>query len=136
MKKRYQITKLRAAQQFQRWASANPNPIQFAFPTTEIVELAHRSLGELLRSVGKVFIQTVMEAEVEELVGKRSRPDAGRGAYRWGTEEGFCIIEGQRVPIARPRVRSRQHNREIPLGSYELFQRASLLQETVWQKIM
>lgn len=136
MKKRYQITKLRAAEQFQRWASANPNPIQFAFPTAEIVELAHRSLGELLRSVGKVFIQTVMEAEVEELVGKRSRPDAGRGAYRWGTEEGFCIIEGQRVPIARPRVRSRQHNREIPLGSYELFQRASLLQETVWQKIM
>lgn len=136
MKKRYQISKLRAAENFQRWAAANPHPIQFAFPTAEIVELARQSLGELLRSVGKVFIQTVMEAEVEDLVGQRSRPDAGRAAYRWGTEEGFCIIEGQRVPIARPRVRSRQHNREIPLGSYELFQRASLLQETVWQKIM
>ena len=136
MKKRYQIDKLRAAENFKQWAAANPNPIQFAFPTAEIVALANQSLGELLRSVGKTFIQTVMEAEVEELVGKRSQPETNRAAYRWGSEEGFCIIEGQRVPIARPRVRSRQHNREIPLGSYELFQRASLLQETVWQKIM
>ena len=136
MKKRYQIDKLRAAEQFQQWAAANFNPIQLAFPTADIVELANHSLGELLRSVGKMFIQTVMEAEVDHLAGERSQPDAGRRAYRWGTEEGFCIIEGQRVPIARPRVRSRQNNREIPLGSYEWFQRASLLQETVWQKIM
>ena len=60
----------------------------------------------------------------------------GRGAYRWGSEEGFCIIDGQSVPVDRPRVRSRQHDREIPLGSYALFQKASLLEETVWQKVM
>ena len=30
----------------------------------------------------------------------------------------------------------RSQNREIPLGSYELFRRASLMEETVWQKIM
>ena len=46
------------------------------------------------------------------------------------------MIDGQRVPIARPRIRNRQNNREIPLGSYELFQRASLIEETVWHKIM
>ena len=33
-------------------------------------------------------------------------------------------------------MRSRQHDREIPLGSYELFQRASLMEETVWHKVM
>ena len=33
-------------------------------------------------------------------------------------------------------MRSRQHNREIPLGSYEMFQKATLIEETVWQKIM
>jgi transposase-like protein len=54
---------------------------------------------------------------------------------RWGSEEGYCIIDGQRVPIQRPRLRSRT-KKEVPLGSYELFQRASLLDETVWQKIM
>ena len=77
-----------------------------------------------------------MEDEVEDLVGERSQPNDARQAYRWGRESGFCIIDGQRVPIDRPRVRSRQHNREIPLGSYMLFQKASLIEETVWHKIM
>ena len=45
-------------------------------------------------------------------------------------------MDGQKVPIDRPRVRSREHHREIPLGSYEMFQKASLIEETVWQKIM
>lgn len=136
MKRQYQISKKIAAERFQRWAEANPVPIQLTFPTAGIAELAQQSLGDLLRSVGKVFIQTVMENEVIDLVGARSQPSADRSAYRWGSESGFCIIDGQRVPIDRPRVRSRPHNREIPLGSYELFQRASLVQETVWQKIM
>ena len=33
-------------------------------------------------------------------------------------------------------MRSREHNKEIPLGSYEMFQKSSLIEETVWQKIM
>ena len=40
------------------------------------------------------------------------------------------------MPIDRPRVRNQQNNKEIPLGSYEMFQRASLIEETVWHKIM
>jgi hypothetical protein len=85
---------------------------------------------------GKIFIENVMESEVEQIAGKRSRPDTARTAYRWGSERGYVIIDGQKVPIEKPRVRSRQHNRELALGSYELFQRASLIEETIWQKIM
>lgn len=136
MKKQYQISKRRAAERFEQWAKDNPVPIQLAFPTAGIAELAQQSLGDLLRSVGKAFIESVMESEVEQLAGKRSERLVGRGAYRWGSEEGFCIIDGQRVPVDRPRVRSRQHDREIPLGSYALFQKASLMEETVWQKVM
>jgi putative transposase len=136
VKKQYQISKRRAAERFQKWAEANAVPIQLTFPTAGIAELAEQSLGDLLRKVGRTFIETVMESEVIELVGERSQPRAERDAYRWGKETGFCIIDGQRVPVDRPRVRSAQHNREIPLGSYELFQRASLMEETVWQKVM
>lgn len=136
MKRRYQISKRRAAERFQRWAEANPIPIQLTFPTAGIAELAQQSLGDLMRAVGKVFIETVMEAEVNDLVGQRSQPSQARTAYRWGSESGFCIVDGQRVPIDRPRVRSQQHDREIPLGSYELFQRSSLIEETVWHKII
>ena len=136
MKRQYQISKRRAAERFEQWAKSNPVPIQLTFPTAGIAELAQHSLGDLVRSVGKIFIETVMESEVGTLVGMRSQPHADRDAYRWGMEKGYCVVDGQKIPIDRPRVRSRQNNREIPLGSYELFQRASLIEETVWQKIM
>lgn len=136
MKKRYQISKRRAAESFRDWAATNRKPIQLTFPTQSIAELSQRSLGDLLRSVGKLFIETVLESEVEQVVGQRSQPNQNRRAYRWGSESGFCVIDGQRVPIQRPRVRSRGQNKEIPLGSYELFQRGSLMEETVWHKIM
>src|SRR6204780_4211720 len=42
---------------------------------------------------------------------------------------------GQKVPIQRPRVRSTE-NREVRLGSYELFHRGEPLTETVWEKLM
>jgi putative transposase len=136
VKKQYQISKGRAEEQFERWAKTNAVPLQLTFPTPGIVELAQQSLGDLLRGVGKLFIETVMEAEVEQLAGKRSQADAKREAYRWGSEEGHVVIDGQKVPIDRPRVRSRQHNREMTLGSYAMFQKASLVEETVWQKVM
>ena len=136
MKKQYQISKRRALDEFKRWAKTNEHPVQVTFPTTDIVELAERGLGELLRKVGRLFIENVIEAEVEEIVGVRSQRNRIRKAYRWGRDEGFCIIDGQRVPLSRPRVRSRINDRELPLGSYELFQRASLMDETVWSNIM
>lgn len=135
MKKTYQISRRRAAEKFRKFALANPTPIQLTFPLAEVAELAQASLGDLLRGVGKMFIESVMAAEVEQLAGRRSAPNPGRTVYRWGSEDGFCMIDGQRVPITRPRLRSRT-KKEVPLGSYEMFQRSSLLGETVWQKIM
>jgi putative transposase len=135
VKKEYQIEKGQAEEGFSSWARENQEPVQLAFATADIVRLAQQGLGDLLRQVGRQFIEAVMEAEVEQLVGLRSAPNEERYAYRWGTEQGFCVIDGQRVPLTRPRMRSRD-NQEVALGSYELFQRASLLSETVWQKIM
>jgi len=135
LKKTYQISRRRAAENFRKFALTTPTPIQLTFPMADIAELAQTSLGDLLRGVGKAFIETVMEAEVEQLAGKRSQPNPQRNIYRWGIEDGYCLIDGQRVPIKRPRLRART-KKEVPLGSYEMFQRSSLLNDTVWQKIM
>ena len=39
------------------------------------------------------------------------------------------------VPVERPRVRSTE-DRELRLGSYEMFHRGEPLTETVWEKLM
>ena len=64
MKQQYQIDKRRAVENFQKWAAANTTPLQLLFETAEMAELAKASLGDLLRTVGKMFIETVMAAEV------------------------------------------------------------------------
>jgi transposase-like protein len=81
------------------------------------------------------LVQLLMEEEVKQLVGERSRPLPERTANRWGSERGYCIVMGQKVPMDRPRVRSTE-DREIRLGSYEMFHRGEPLTETVWEKLM
>lgn len=127
--------KQQAIEGFKRWAESNGEPVQLSFPTSDIVRLTQSSVGELLRRVGQLFIETVMDAEVEQLAGPAWQPRAERKAYRWGSERGYCVVDGQRVPIRRPRVRT-VAGQELRLGSYELFQQVSLTEETVWSNIM
>ena len=135
MQKRYQIDKQRAVQQFRRYATeTNPN-IQMVLPLAEIVGLLQEGVGNLMREAGLLLMMGVMEEEVQHVVGERSVPNPERQASRWGKEQGYCVIDGQKVPIARTRVRD-QAKGEVKLGSYELFQRSGPLQASVWDKIM
>jgi hypothetical protein len=77
----------------------------------------------------------VMEEEAERLVGPRHQQDEQRCGYRWGNEAGYCVVDGQKVPIERIRLRSKD-GRELPLGSYQLFQRSAPLEDGVWWKMM
>lgn len=110
-------------------------PIQITLPMAEVLAYLEHGLGELVRKVGKLFIESVLESEVEQLMGPRLQRNSGRRAYRWGTEQGYCVVDGQRVPIVRPRIRECGGG-ELPLGSYRLFQRASLVEETVWSNVI
>ncbi len=58
-----------------------------------------------------------------------------RRAHRWGKEDGYGVVDGQKVPIRRTCLRS-QENREQRLGSYELFQRSAPREHGVWDKMM
>jgi transposase-like protein len=77
----------------------------------------------------------LMEAEVQERVGEHRQRQTDRSANRWGSERGYCLVMGQKVPIERPRVRTTE-NQEVKLGSYEMFHRGEPRTETVWEKLM
>lgn len=135
MKKRYQIEQQRAVQQFRRLASEhNPN-VQMILPMADIVGLLQEGVGNLLRQAGLELMQLVMEEEVKSLAGERHQQHEQRRAHRWGKEDGYCVVDGQKVPIQRTRLRSGD-KREQRLGSYELFQRSGPLQAGVWDKMM
>ena len=135
MKKRYQIDQQRAVQQFRRLATEqNPN-VQMILPMADIVGLLQEGVGNLLRHAGLELMHLVMDEEVKSLAGERHQQHEQRRAHRWGTEDGYCVVDGQKVPIKRTRLRSGD-NREQRLGSYELFQRDGPLQQGVWDKMM
>jgi len=77
----------------------------------------------------------LMQEEVRALAGERSQRQTERTASRWGSERGYCVVMGQKVPIQRPRVRTTE-DKEVRLGSYEMFHRGEPLTETVWEKLM
>ncbi|HLY40171.1 MAG TPA: IS256 family transposase [Terracidiphilus sp.] len=122
-------------QQFRRIATdQNPN-IQMILPLADIVGLLQEGVGNLLREAGLALMQTVMEEEVRHLAGERHQQHEARRAHRWGKEDGYCVVDGQKVPIRKTRLRT-PDKREQRLGSYELFQRSEPLQAGVWDKMM
>lgn len=139
MKKRYQIEQQRAVQQFRKLAAEqNPN-IQMILPMADIVGLLQEGVGNLLRQAGLELMHLVMEEEVKALAGERHEQHRQRRAHRWGKEEGYCVVDGQKVPMKRTRLRSTSPDgghREQRLGSYEMFQRSGPMQQGVWDKMM
>lgn len=135
MKRRYQIEQQRAVNEFRQLATKRNPSIQMALPLSEIVGLLQQGVGHLLREAGLALMGLVMEEEVRQVAGERHQQHAERRAHRWGQEDGYCVIDGQKVPIQRTRLRTKD-KREQRLGSYELFQRSGPLEQGVWDKMV
>jgi len=135
MKKPYQIETQRAVKQLEAMAADGNPAVQMVLPMAEMVGWLRKGVGELIRQAGLQLMELLMQEEVRELVGERSRRQSERTANRWGSEQGYCVVMGQKVPVERPRVRTTD-DREVRLGSYEMFHRGEPLTETVWEKLM
>ena len=135
MKKPYQIEAQRAVKQFEAMAAEGNPAVQMVLPMAEMVGWLRKGVGALIRQAGLQLMDLIMQEEVRELAGKRSQRQAERTANRWGSEQGYCVVMGQKVPIQRPRVRTTD-DKEVRLGSYEMFHRGEPLTETVWEKLM
>src|SRR3954449_1932281 len=104
-------------------------------PLAEMMGWLRKGVGELVRQAGLQLMELLMQEEVRELVGERGQRRTERTANRWGVEHGYCVVMGQKVPMERPRVRTTD-DKEVRLGSYEMFHRGEPLTETVWEKLM
>ena len=55
-----------------------------------------------MREAGLALMSLVMEEEVRHLAGERHEQHPARRAHRWGKEAGYCVVDGQKVPISAP----------------------------------
>jgi transposase-like protein len=135
MKKTYQINKQKALKTFREASEAAQTPIQLVMALPELVKMAQQGLMSMALSVFMQIAQEMMNWDVSQLVGPKNQAQGDRENYRWGSEQGYCVVGGQKVPLKRPRVRDKRQ-REVALGSYEMLQQASLMDDAVWKKIM
>ena len=116
MKKRYQIGREQAVCRFHKHAEESGQELQLHLPLKEVAAALQDGVGQLMRQAGLELLQLVMDNEVRQLAGERyQRREQEHQPYRWGREKGFLVVDGQKVPIQRPRLRG-DDGHEQPLA--------------------
>ena len=78
----------------------NPG-VQMLLLMAEIAGHLQQGVGHLMRQVGLELMGLVMAEEVKQLVGERHAPSEDRRSYCWGQEDGYGVVDGRKVPLAR-----------------------------------
>src|SRR5205807_659821 len=95
-------------------ADGNPS-VQMVQTMVEMIGWLRKGVGDLIRQAGLLLMDLMMQEENREVVAERSQQQAERTDSRWGSERGYCVVMGQKVPIQRPRVRT-SDDQEVRFG--------------------
>jgi transposase-like protein len=77
----------------------------------------------------------ILRAEVTDRVGPPHRPNPTAGCVRWGKQPGYVVFSGKKIPLQRPRVRTRE-GQEVELESYGQLQQDGKLQRAVREGVV
>src|SRR3954451_13673478 len=102
-------------------ATESPLPPQVQEALGELVGAAKEGLLALSVGVGLGVVHELMELEVTDVVGPKSKHNPDRTAKRHGHEDGSMTLGGRRVAVRRPRIRTADDAHELAVQSYEYF---------------
>jgi transposase-like protein len=117
-------------------ASEMPLPAAIQEALGELVGAAREGLLALSVSVGLGVVHSLMEAEVDEVVGPKGKHNRDRTAKRHGHERGSMTLGGRRVEVSRPRMRTADDEHELPVQSYEYFADRDPLTRAVMDRML
>ena len=110
----------------------HPQPVrvQFDRPLLELILETKAEIEALSAQVGLEIIGRVLEEEIAQHCGAHGR----QSAYRHGSQPGYVVFAGRKVPIPKPRVRQKGAG-EIVLRSYQAFQQDGRLQRAMARQL-
>jgi putative transposase len=117
-------------------ASESPLPPEIQEALGELVGAAREGLLALSVGVGLGVVHELMELEVTEVVGPKGRHDPERAAKRHGHEDGSMTLGGRRVAVRRPRMRTAEDEREVPVQTYGYFADRDPLTRAVMDRML
>jgi transposase-like protein len=104
--------------------------LEAQLPMSELIAGVRQDIEGFAAELGLTIIQRVMAAEIDQKVG----PWGQQKSHRHGHQPGYVIYAGRKVTLERPRLRSRE-DREVPLASYQAFQKEGKLQQAVARQL-
>jgi len=111
----------------------NENCIKF--DVDELWLVVQGGLDKLLRTMGLEVARQLLEREAEALVGKKGKHSKERTAYRHGVEKTKIVMGGAKVPLERPRVRSKDGG-EVRLETLGYLQQEDALDQRILVQLL
>jgi putative transposase len=109
--------------------------VRVPLPMAEVWAEMQAQVERLTGEAGLQILRAILEDEVTRRVGPPHRPGPTAGCVRWGKQPGYVVFAGQKVPLERPRVRTRE-GEEVALDSYGQLQQDGKLQRTVRERMV
>ena len=102
----------------------------------QLVGAAKEGLLALSVEVGLGVLRELLQQEVGELVGPKSKWNRERTAVRHGHDDGEVILGGRRVQVRRPRVRTADGESAVSLSTYGHFAERDQLEGVVLERML
>jgi len=134
MKHRYQTGAGKSKGKFEVVAGRELE-VRMPLPLLEVWEELQAEVERLTGEAGLQILRSILEEEVRRRVGPPYRPDPAAGARRWGRQAGYVVFGGQKIAIARPRVRTRG-GEEVELENYRRRQQGGRMQRAVRERLV
>lgn len=100
-------------------------------PMLDLLLECRQEIEALTVNIGLKILRRYMEAEIVQRQGRWGQ----RTQYRHGTQPGYVVFHGRKVPLSRPRLRQKDGG-EVTLKSYRLFQQDGRMQRAVARKLL
>lgn len=100
-----------------------------------IAEVIHEGLMSLGLASGLMVMKSMIDKEVEELVGVKNAKLSDRKAYRYGSTSGTVTFGSRRIKVTRPRVRSTD-NKEKKLKTWDFFSSRDPLKKSILERLI
>lgn len=121
MKKTYHIVSRdskSAAATLEQFTQANG---QILLPLVELITQARVAVDEVISTVGRQTIETILTLSAQEIAGART-PGKNTGDIRWhGTQAGRVMLADRQVKVKRPRLRHKREG-EVSVPAYAALQ--------------
>jgi len=113
---------------------------QQLLPMVQLIEQSRLAIDELVDTIGRVTIETVLEMSAEQVAGSKQQGKwrQGRHLVWYGKQPGQIYLSDRKLTVNKPRVRRRGAgaDKEVPIPAYLALRDGAGLQQRMLEILM